>query len=99
MVTITELMQNADKLAEETVNAWGTHILAGNAEFLLPEFTTLFESACKYQTAKQHADAFRFVPDLAGNDGGAAATEEAQVKRAFVEAYWHFYTKHSSQPK
>jgi hypothetical protein len=48
--------EDADKLAQDVLNAWGANVAAGNAELLSTEFKALFDKTDAYRFARKIAD-------------------------------------------
>ena len=90
MPPIEEYLKQADKHAQEVVNAWGLSTTAGHAADLTPEFKALFEKACLYQTARKLADNHRKHSVLIEYD----EAEEKAMRQAFAESYKAFHEKH-----
>jgi len=83
-------LEQVDKLAQDVVNAWGLNVSAGNAADLTPEFKSLLDKACNYQSAKRTADNHREFGILTERDEA-----ELQAKRlAFAEEYKIFDETH-----
>jgi hypothetical protein len=74
---------DADQLAQDVVNAWGTVMQGGNGKALSADFKDLFEKACAYRTAKEVADNHREHNMLT-----VAEEEREQITRKeFLDAY------------
>jgi hypothetical protein len=74
---------DADRLAQEVVNAWGVNMQAGNAKLLSPRFRALVDKACAYRDAKRIADNRREFNMLTDEE---SANEEA-ARQKFLEMY------------
>ena len=85
-------LENADKLAQDVVNAWGLNVTAGNAELLTPEFKALVDKTFLYRTLKQVADNHRDFGVLTEREGA----EEQAARCTFAEAYKDFYEERVS---
>ncbi len=93
MQPLEAYLEHANSLAQDVVNAWGVNVSAGNASDLTPEFKSLLDKACNYQTAKRIADNHREFGIL--TEGEEA---ELQAKRlAFAEEYKVFHEKHTQK--
>jgi hypothetical protein len=92
MQPIEKYLERSDELAQEVVNAWGTNMRAGNADFLTDDFKALFDKACRYRNAKSTADNRRQFGALNERD----AAEEAIERQAFGEAYKSYWEKHQA---
>lgn len=92
MPPLEEYLQNADKLVQDVVDAWGINITAGNAELLTADFRTLCEKTFAYRETKRLADNHREH----GGVGERLAAEETATRRAFAEAYRAFHEKHTA---
>jgi hypothetical protein len=90
MPPIEEYLEQADKLAQDVVNAWGPSAASGHAAEQSPEFKALFDKACLYRTAREIADGRRQLNILSEQD---AANEKA-TRQAFAESYKAVYEKH-----
>jgi len=91
MPPLEEYLEQADKLAQDVVNAWASNKAAGKVPS--PEFDALFEKACSYRTAREIADNRREFNVLNEQD---AANEKA-TRQAFAEPCKAFYEKHRGQ--
>ena len=90
MPPLEEYLKDADRLAQEVVNAWGINVQMGNA--MTPEFKALVDQACLYRTARRLADNHRKFDVMSE----AEEAEELAVRRSFAEAYKAFYEKHAA---
>src|SRR5260370_38298657 len=95
MQPLEAYLEHANSLAQDVVNAWGVNVSAGNASDLTPEFKSLLDKACNYQTAKRIADNHREFGIL--TEGEEA---ELQAKRlAFAEEKKAFHEKAKQRDK
>ena len=90
MLPIEEYLEQADKLAQDVVNAWGPSAASGHATEQSPEFKALFDKACLYRTAREIADNHRKHSVLIEDD----EAEEKATRQAFAESYKACYEKH-----
>jgi hypothetical protein len=88
MRPIEEYLKQADKLAQDVVNAWAINKQGSRARD--PEFDSLFDKTCLYRTAREIADNHRKHSVLSEHD---EATEKA-TRQAFAEHYKAFYETH-----
>ena len=87
MTPSQEELKIADKNAQDVVNAWGFNMHAGNTDFT-PEFNTLFDTADRYQRARENADFYRRRGQLTETDEGVAAlAKERDAWRLFAESF------------
>ncbi len=93
--SLEKYLEHADELAQDVVNAWGSNVSAGNASKLTPDFKALFETACRYRTAKQIADNHREFGMLSEQ----WAAREKEAREAFARAYKDFREKHEAALK
>lgn len=93
MPPLEEYIENAKKLAQEVVNAWGVNVSAGNANLLTDEFRALCDKTFPFHQIKRIADNHR---EHGGLSEGLAAEERA-ARLAFAEAYKAFYEKHAEK--
>jgi hypothetical protein len=77
MVPLEKYAEDADKLAQDVVNAWGVNMQAGNGDLLSPEFRLLLDKACRYRTARSTAENHRQFNVL--NERTAAEEQEARL--------------------
>lgn len=87
--TIEEYVAQADPLAQNVVNAWGTTVQAGHGSDLSAEFMELFETTCRYREAKRVADNRRKFGMLTDEE----ATEEESSLKVFAATYKRFWEK------
>ena len=87
MPPLVEYLKDADRLAQEVVNSWGTNVQMGSA--MAPEFKALVDQACLYRTARRLADNHRKFDVMSEQE----AVEEMAQRHAFAEAYKAFYEK------
>jgi putative heme degradation protein len=90
MPPLVEYLKDADRLAQEVVNAWGTNVQMGSA--MAPAFKALVDQACLYRTARRLADNHRKFDVMSEQE----ATQEMALRYAFAEAYKAFYEKHAA---
>lgn len=90
MLSLEECLEQADKLAQEVVNAWGANVQAGNAAPSSPRFKVLLDSACRYRDARKLADNHRQFNVL----GDQAEAQEKATRQAFAKAYKAFDEEH-----
>ena len=90
MPPLEEYLKDADRLAQDVVNAWGINLQTGIVP--TPEFKALLEKACVYRTARRLADNHRKFDVMSE----AEEAEELAVRHAFAEAYKAFYEKHAT---
>jgi hypothetical protein len=76
MPPIEEDLKRADELAQEAVNTWG-------AQMMPPDFSSIFDKACRYLDAKKLAELYRLRNGLIDE----VAQAEEIARREFVEAY------------
>jgi hypothetical protein len=81
-------LKQADDLAQDVVNAWGSNCYAGNYDFK-PEFLALLDKACNYRTAKIIADNHREFNILSER----TAAEEQETRLEFAEKYKTFWER------
>jgi hypothetical protein len=53
MPPLEQYLEQADKLAQDVVNAWGVNVQAGNGALLTPQFKALVDRACLYRNARK----------------------------------------------
>ena len=92
MPPIEEYLQNADRLAQDVVNAWGLNVTAGNAKLLTKEFREICDRAFSYRETKRLADNHREF----GGMSEKLAADEGATRQAFAEAYKAFHEKHAA---
>jgi len=92
MPPLEEYLKDADRLAQEVVNAWGINVQAGNAPLLTTQFKALLGKACLYRTARRLADNHRKFDVMSE----AEEAEELAVRHSFAEAYKAFYEKQTA---
>ena len=90
MPTLEKYLKEADRLAQEVVNAWEIKAQAGIVP--TPEFKALLDKACVYRTARRLSDNHRKFDVMSE----AEAVEELAARHAFAEAYKAFYEKHAT---
>ncbi len=93
MLSLEQYLEQADKLAQEVVNAWGVNVQAGNAALLTAQFKVLLDNACRYRDARRLADNHRQFNVL----GEQAEAQEKSTRQAFAEAYRSFDEKHGGK--
>lgn len=93
MPSLEQYLEQADKLAQEVVNAWGVNVQAGNAVLLTAQFKVLLDSACRYRDARRLADNHRQFNVL----GEQAEIQEKATRKAFAEAYRVFDREHGGK--
>jgi hypothetical protein len=86
MPPLERYLEHSDELAQNVANAWGAVFPTP----LTPEFETVLEKACRYQTTKRIADNHREFKVLSDQEDA----EEKAAKQAFAEAYRTFHEKH-----
>ncbi len=59
MPSVEQYLEQADKLAQEVVNAWGVNVQAGKTSLLTAQFKVLLDNACRYRDARRIADNHR----------------------------------------
>jgi hypothetical protein len=90
MPPLEEYLKNADRLAQEVVNAWGINVQMGNA--MSSKFKALLEKACLYRSVRRLADNHRKFDVMSAQE----EAEELAARHAFAEAYKDFYEKHAA---
>jgi hypothetical protein len=90
MPSLEQYLEQADKLAQEVVNAWGVNVQAGNTVLLTAQFKVLLDNACRYREARKLADNHRQFNVL----GDQAEAQEKATRQAFAEAYRVFDEEH-----
>jgi hypothetical protein len=90
MPPLEKYLKDADRLAQEVVNAWGINVQMGNA--MTPQFKELLDKACLYRTARRLADNRRKFDVMSEQE----ATQEMALRYAFAEAYRAFFEKHAA---
>jgi hypothetical protein len=93
MPSLESYLEQADKLAQEVVNAWGVNVQAGNAVLLTAQFKVLLDNACRYREARKLADNHRQFNVL----GEQAEAQEKATRHAFAEAYKAFDEEHGGK--
>jgi hypothetical protein len=89
MAPLEKYLEQADKLAQDVVNAWGVNMQAGNGDMLSPDFKALLDKACQYRTAKSIADNHREFNILSER----TAAEEQESRLEFSETYKTFWER------
>jgi hypothetical protein len=79
--------EDADKLAQDVVNAWGINVTAGNAELLSTEFKALFEKVEAYRFARKIADNRREHNILTAD----VEEQERTTRKEFLAAHRAFH--------
>lgn len=90
MPSLDQYLEQADKLAQEVVDAWGVNLQAGNTDLLTAQFKVLADNACRYREARTLADNHRQFNVL----GVQAEAQEKATRQAFAEAYKVFDEEH-----
>jgi hypothetical protein len=90
-IPLETYLEDAGRLAQNVVNAWGQNWYAGNTKFT-PEFNILIDKACRHLSAKRVRDNHREFNIL--SEQGKA--EEETARRAFAQAYKVFHERHLS---
>jgi hypothetical protein len=90
MTPLEKYVEDADKLAQDVVNAWGVNMQAGNGGLLTPDFKVLLGRACQYRTMKNIADNDRQFNVLSER----TAAEEQEARLGFAETYKTFEERH-----
>ncbi len=90
MPPLDEYLKDADRLAQQVVNAWGIDAHAGLVP--TPQFKALLGKACLYRTARRLADNHRKFDVMSE----AEEAEELAVRHSFAEAYKAFYEKQTA---
>jgi hypothetical protein len=93
MPSLEQYLEQADKLAQEVVNAWGVNVQAGNAVLLTAQFKVLLDNARRYREARKLADNHRQFNVL----GEQAEAQEKATRQAFAEAYRIFDEEHGGK--
>jgi hypothetical protein len=94
MPSLEQYLEQADKLAQEVVNAWGINVQAGNTPLLTAQVKVLLDNACRYREARTLADNHRQFNVL----GKQAEAQEKTTRQAFAEAYKVFDEEHVGKP-
>ena len=90
MPPLAAYLKDADRLAQEVVNSWGTNVQMGSA--MPPEFKALVDQACLYRTARRLADNHRKFDVMSEQE----EAQEMALRHAFAEAYRAFFEKHAA---
>jgi hypothetical protein len=93
MPSLEQYLEQADKLAQEVVNAWGVNVQAGNTALLTAQFKVLLNNACCYREARKLADNHRQFNVL----GDQAEAQEKATRQAFAKAYKVFDEEHGGK--
>jgi hypothetical protein len=89
MPPLERYLKDADRLAQEVVNAWGINVQMSNV--MTPEFKALLDKACLYRTARRLADNHRKFDVMSEQE----EAQEMSLRRSFAEAYRAFFEKHT----
>jgi len=90
MTLLEKYVEDADKLAQDVVNAWGVNMQAGNGDLLSSDFKELLDKACRYRTARSIADNHREFNVL----NEQAVAEEQRARLGFAKTYKTFWERH-----
>jgi hypothetical protein len=90
MTPLEKYVEDADKLAQDVVNAWGVNMQAGNGDLLTPDFKVLLDKAYRYRITKSIADNHRGCKILSER----TAAEEEKSRLEFAETYKTFWERH-----
>ena len=90
--TLESDLEHADKLAQEVMSAWATHINAGNTALLAREFMLLFHKMLVYKHARERAESRRKSNVLRESD----VVNERVTCEEFCKAYKDFREKKAS---
>lgn len=87
---IEEYVKNADELAQDVINAWGSNWEGGKGHFT-PEFKVLLDNAFPYWQTKKEADSYR---ECFGTVSERIATRESESRLTFARAFKAFWERH-----
>jgi hypothetical protein len=93
MLSLEECLEQADKLAQEVMDASGVNVQTGNAALSTVQFKVLLDSACRYRDARRFADNHRQFNVL----GEQAEAQERATRQAFAKAYKAFDEEHERE--